>query len=41
MVVVLHFIQYNILCTSTNVYIGIPITKTSNETYFAEGLMVT
>jgi len=38
---VLHSIQYHILCTSTNVNIGIPISKTAPETYCAEGLMMT
>jgi len=28
-------------CTSTNVNIGISISKTAPETYFAEGLMMT
>jgi len=36
-----HFIQYHILCTSTNVNIGIPKSKTAPETYVAEGLMIT
>jgi len=35
-----HFIQYHILCTSTHINIGIPISKTAPETYFAECLMV-
>jgi len=29
------------ICTSTNVNIGIPISKTAPETYIAEGLMMT
>jgi len=32
---------YHILCTSTNVNIGIPVSKRSPETYFAEGPMMT
>ena len=33
--------QYQILCTYTIVNIGIPISKTAPETYFAEGLTMT
>jgi len=38
---VLHFVQYQILCASTNVNIGIPISKKAPENYFVEGLMMT
>ena len=31
-----HFIQYHILCTFTNVNIGIRISKTAPETYVAK-----
>jgi len=42
MAVTVHSLgRYQTLCTSTNVNIGIPISKTARETYFAEGLMMT
>jgi len=36
-----HISQYHILCTPTNVNIGIPMSETTPETYVAEGVMMT
>jgi len=39
--VYINFFQCHILCTPTNVNIGIPVSKTAPETYVAEFLMMT